>query len=240
MGSLGLDAGCGIGLDACCLAEAIGSLGRVVCLDVSPDNISVVRKLALKGKHWGQIELVKGNVLRLPFKDRSFDWSWCCDTMWPLMVADNPVEAVSELARVVRVGGVVAVLYWSSQCLLSGYPVLEARLNSAFTATVPYLNRVPPSLHFLRAAGWFRAAGLEQVVARSYIADWQAPLSDDTREAIAYCFEMFWGGLDTCVSRDDWAMYRRLCSPASKEFVPLSPDYYGFLTYTLFCGHVMQ
>ena len=77
-------------------------------------------------------------------------------------------------------------------------------------------------------------AGLEQPVARSFLAEVRAPLSPEMRESVAYCFEMFWGNLQSHVSAKDWDECRRLCDPESDGFVLNSPDYYGFLTYTLF------
>ena len=110
-------------------------------------------------------------------------------------------------------------------------------MHSAFAASTPYLN-VPPDKAFLRALDWLREAGLEKVSAHSYVSEMQSPLSPELREGLAYCFSMFWGGLESRVSRDDWDAYRRLCSPESEEFVADKPDYYGFLTYTLFSGQV--
>ena len=38
-----------------------------------------------------------------------------------------------------------------------------------------------PAAHFLRGLGWFRAAGLTSPVARTFVADDHAPLSDEQR-----------------------------------------------------------
>ncbi|MHC4199740.1 MAG: methyltransferase type 11, partial [Planctomycetota bacterium] len=158
------------------------------------------------------------------------------DTLWPVHVVADPVAAVRELARVVNPGGAVALVYWSSQSFLPGHPGLEARLNAAFAATTRYLANVPPHHQYLRALGWLSEAGLEQAIARSFVAEVRAPLNPETRESVAYCFEMFWENLENHLSREDWEAYRRLCSPDSDDCILNSPDYYGFLTYTLFCG----
>lgn len=237
-GSVGLDAGCGIGRHTLWLAEAVGSEGKIIGLDISSDNLTVAQELAVQSPFSGRVDFTKGDLLHLPFGDDSFNWAWCVDTLWPVSVSDNLVAGVRELARVVRPGGIVATMYWSSQNLLAGYPTLEARLNSAFTARTPYLGSVPPDLHFLRALGWLKTTGLERPIARSYVADVQAPLDPELREAIAFCFSMFWENLESHVSSDDWDAYQRLCDPESEDFILNSPDYYGFLTYTLFYGRV--
>ncbi|MFW6126279.1 MAG: class I SAM-dependent methyltransferase [Chloroflexota bacterium] len=237
-GSVGLDAGCGTGQHSWWLAEEIGSGGRVVGLDRSAENMAVAGMLAPARPNGGQVDFVNADLHHLPFKDGSFDWAWCCDTLWPVVAADSPVEVVRRLTGAVKPGGTLALAYWSDQCLLSGYPALEARLNNAFVATTPYLAGVAPGLHFLRAMGWLQVVGLQKVTATSYVAEWRAPFSTDMSEAVAYCFEMFWGGVQPHVSKDDWEMYLRLCTPSSDDFILLCPDYYGFLTYTVFSGRV--
>jgi len=237
-GSAGLDAGCGIGQHALWLAERVGPQGRVTGLDISPENLAVARELACKSPLCHRVDFTEGNLLHMAFEDDSFDWAWCADTLWPVIVADDPVSGVRELARVVRPGGIVAVLYWSSQNLLPGYPILEARLTSASVATTPYLARVPPHLHFLRALGWLRAAGLQQPVARTCVAEVQPPFEPELREAMAFWFSMFWGNLEPHVSQEDWDKFQRLCDTGSDDFILNTHDYYGFLTYTVFKGQV--
>ena len=237
-GSIGLDAGCGAGRHTIWLAEAAGRNGAVIGLDISPENLAAASYLAAAGPSSGQVRFVQGDLFRLPFQRHAFDWVWCADTLWPVLVAEEPTVALREMARVVRPGGTVAVLYWSGQCLLSGFPDLEARLNAAYTAMVPYLGGVPPQLQFLRALGWLKAAGLKRPLARTFVAEFQAPLSPELLEGIAFCQSMLWENLEGRVSGEDWEAYCRLCHPNSNEFILDSPDYYGFVTYTLFRAEV--
>ena len=44
LGSRGLDAGCGIGLQAMLLAKAVGSAGHVTGLDLSPEFLILAKK----------------------------------------------------------------------------------------------------------------------------------------------------------------------------------------------------
>ncbi len=232
-GSHGLDGGCGVGQHTVWLAEAAGETGWVTGVDLSAENLSVARQLAGQSPQANRIELMHGNLLRLPFADDSFDWAWSSDVLWPVPGFD-PVAALAELIRVVRPGGHVAVGFWSSQRLLPGHPTLEARLDAAHAQSNPYLGNTQPELHHLRARGWFRSLGLASCRARSYLAEASAPLAPGLRDAVTYCFSMFWGNLEASLAREDWSTYQRLCTPGSADFILDSPDYYCLLTYTMF------
>jgi demethylmenaquinone methyltransferase/2-methoxy-6-polyprenyl-1,4-benzoquinol methylase len=233
-GSRGLDAGCGVGRQALWLAEAVGPGGCVTGVDISPANLAAARELAAETDLGDRVEFREGDLLRLPFGEDAFDWAWCEDTLWPGFL--DPQAGIQELCRVVRPGGKIALLYWSSQTLLPGYPGLEARLNAAFAGTTTYLAKVAPHMQFLRALGWLEAAGVEERTARTFVAQAQAPLEPKMRASIDFIFDMFWGGLEAAVTEEDWALYQRLCSSDSPEYILHNTDYYCFATYSLFHG----
>ena len=236
-GSVGLDAGCGIGTHTIQLGEAVGPGGKVTGLDISPGFLDLARKTAHQNGMLGKLNFQQGDMLDLPFEDNTFDWVWCKDSLWPGLGKD-PVAGLKEFARVVRPGGIIAVLYWSSQMLLPGYPELEARLMVAFTETTPYLKDVPPDRHFLRALGWMQSVGLQDIGVRSFAADAYAPLAPEIRDAIDTCFQMFFGNLEPHVSQEDWALFQRLCNSESGDYLLNRPDYYCFLNYSMFYGRV--
>jgi demethylmenaquinone methyltransferase/2-methoxy-6-polyprenyl-1,4-benzoquinol methylase len=95
-------------------------------------------------------------------------------------------------------------------------------------------------MHFLRALGWFRDAGLEKSGAYTFVADVQAPLSGDIRNALTMAFQMLWEEAQSEAAPEDWAEFQRLCQPESPDFLPDQPDYYAFLTYSLFHGKVAE
>jgi ubiquinone/menaquinone biosynthesis C-methylase UbiE len=240
-GSRGLDAGCGIGHNAVLLARAVGSKGSVTGLDVSSEFITRGERLAAESGLADRMVFRKGDIRHLPFEDDAFDWAWCADTLWVGSPGsghsiEDPGTPLSELVRVVRPGGLVALVFWSSQKLLPGHPLLEARLNATSTANEPFRPGMDPSLHFLRAPGWMRGAGLHDPSARTFVAEARAPLSPEIRSALAVTIPMFWESAEPEVSKEDWAEYRRLCEPGSPDFILDLPDYYAFLTYTMFTG----
>lgn len=236
LASHGLDAGCGIGLQALLLAEAVGPAGHVTGLDLSPSFLAHAQRIAEKAGLSERISSRAGDVRQLPFDDDAFDWAWSanCVGYHPA----DPVPLLRELVRVVKPGGSVAILAWSSQQLLPGYPLLEARLNATSSGIAPFVQGKRPELHFLRALSWYREVGLEEPTALTFVGDANAPLSHDVREALVALLEMRWPGAESELSADDWAEYQRLCLPESPDFILDLPDYYAFFTYSMFRGRV--
>ena len=113
-------------------------------------------------------------------------------------MSGEPLPVLKELARVVKPGGSVIILAWSSQQLLPGYPVLEAHLNATSSGIAPFAEGTAPELHFSRMTGWFRRAGMEDVTARTFSGDVCAPLSGEIRSALTALIEIRSGG---CAAR---------------------------------------
>jgi len=236
-GGNGLDAGCGIGLQALILAETVGPAGHITGIDISPDLLRRAEAIAQETGMSRRISFQQGDVTRLPFADDTFDWAWssCCVGY---SSAIEPRAALEELARVVRPGGKVAVFVWSSERLLPGYPLLEARLQATEAGIAPFTRHMPPERHCLRALGWFRAAGLQEVAARTFAGGTHAPLSIDLRNALEALFEMRWPGSELKLPEEERAEFQRLCLPESPDFILNHPDYYAFFTCSMFCGTV--
>ena len=237
-GSRGLDAGCGIGSHTLLLAEAVGPAGHVTGLDLSPELLVHAREIARNSILSEHVSFREGDVSKLPFENDTFDWVWSVDCVG--FIARESLLLVKELARVVEPGGSVAILVWSSQQLLPGYPLLEARLNATSSGIAPFTKGMRPELHFLRALGWFREAGLEEPTAQTFVGDIHAPLNDDVRSALISLFQMRWEEIQSEMTQEDWAEYQRLCQPRSSDFILNLPDYYAFFTYSLFHGKVVK
>ncbi|MDL1974814.1 MAG: class I SAM-dependent methyltransferase [Deltaproteobacteria bacterium] len=237
-GSSGLDAGCGIGSHTLLLAKAVGSAGHVTGLDLSFELLIHAKKRARKSSLSAQVSFQKGDVSKLPFEDDTFDWVWSADCVGyaPL----EPLLLVKELARVVRPGGKIAILGWSSQQLLPGYPQLEARLNATSAGIAPFVKGKMLELHFLRALGWFNEAGLQELNAYTFAGEVHAPLTNDIRSALISLFDMRWGKPQPELSEEDREEYQRICQPESPDFIVNLSDYYAFFTYSLFSGKVVK
>lgn len=238
-GSHGLDVGCGIGLQALLLAQAVGPAGRVTGVDIDPALVTHAREHAGPAIGPGRVTFAAGDMHDLPFARGSFDWAWSADCVgYP---AGELRPLLAELSRVVRPGGSVAILGWTSQQVLPGYPELEARLNASCSAYRPFLGGVEPDQHFVRALRGFGEAGLLQVEARTFVGEARAPLTDRERDGLTSLIAMLWAEPTPSSSAegiDAWRESRRLCQPGSPEFILDVPGYYAFFTVSLFRGFV--
>jgi demethylmenaquinone methyltransferase/2-methoxy-6-polyprenyl-1,4-benzoquinol methylase len=219
------------------LAEAVGESGHVTGIDRSPEFLDCARSIVETAGTSEQVSFHEGDMNNLPFNDATFDWVWSANCVG--YAPGEPLPLLKELARVVKPGGSVIILAWSSQQLLPGYSVLEAHLNATSSGIAPFVEGMAPELHFSRMAGWFRRAGMEEVTARTFAGDVSAPLSDEIRSALAALIEMRWVDVGTELSEGDWAEFQRLCLAESPDFILDLPDYYAFFTYSMFRGRVV-
>lgn len=236
-GSRGLDIGCGIGDLMLLLAEATGPDGHVVGVDISWPALHCARRRAGNSAHAQRIEFANSGMGALPFARGVFDWAWSVDCVGYPAGEIRPV--LEEICRVVCPGGVIALLGWTSQTLLPGYELLEARLNAACASYAPFLEGYPPRAHFLRALHWFHRAGLVEAGCRAFVGRVQAPLGPEIRDGMALLFDMLWGdAIGQASTAADIEEYRRLCSPDSPHFIGDIPEYCAQFTYTMFTARI--
>lgn len=235
-GSKGLDAGCGIGFYTRILAESVGMDGNVIGLDLSKDFITYANKNQAQN-----IQFEVGDINSLRFKDKIFDWIWSADTVWPGpkelgCPTEDPITIIKEFYRVLKPGGMLIILFWSTQKFLPGYPLLEARLNTTSGATAPFINGMSPINHIMNAKHWLKKLGFRDISAKTFLADINAPLDKNTRNALSIFFQMLWGESEGQLSTEKWNEFKRLCDTNSDDNILNNHYYYGFYTYTLFKG----
>ena len=221
-GSRGLDAGCGIGLQIPLLAEATGPAGHITGLDLSPEFLVHAKSIVARAGLSEQVSFEHRDVNQLPFDDDTLDWVWSANCVG--YAPFEPVPSLKELARVAKPHGSVIILFWSSQQLLPGYPLLEARLNATSSGIAPFVKGKRPDLHCLRALGWFHHIGLQALPAQTFAGTVHAPLSEDIRNALVSLIQMRWVEVQSELSEEDWVEYKRLCQPESPDFILNLPD----------------
>src|SRR5262249_8528297 len=127
-GSRGLDVGCGVGVYALWLAEAIGLRGRVTGIEPTAERVQAAHDLVGRRLDTGRLEFHVGDGTALSMDDASVDWVWCGDVLHHIQ---DTGAALSEFRRVVRPGGRVVIK--ESQVLsamfLPGTPELERRIQ---------------------------------------------------------------------------------------------------------------
>ena len=104
-----LDVACGTGIVARQAAQRVGSLGSVTGLDLDPDKINVARAAA--EREGLTIEWHTGRAEQLSFPDHHFDFVFC---QFGLMFFSDRHAAVSEMHRVLKMGGRLALSVWQS------------------------------------------------------------------------------------------------------------------------------
>ena len=234
----GLDLGCGIGLPA---MEAFGKGVEVVGLDRETEFIEIARRIARTLSSSTGLppppEFVQGDVTCLEFENNLFDWALSLDCI--NYAKDLVGEPLAEMKRVVKPGGRIILAAWSSQALLPGYPVLEARLNATPRGIAPFESGMSPQRHFMFTTGALKDLGLKNIRCKTFLQDLSHPLNPRILRAVADLFCMRWGKSLPGLSAGDQALYKALTDPESDRFILASPAYYGFFTYTMFTGVVL-
>ena len=103
-GSRVLDLGCGLGGPARFVAATTGA--HVTGIDLTPEFVEAGRALTEWTGLAGQIELVEGSILELPFEDVSMDAAYMIHV--GMNIADKAGIA-REAARVLKPGGIFAI-----------------------------------------------------------------------------------------------------------------------------------
>jgi ubiquinone/menaquinone biosynthesis C-methylase UbiE len=237
-GSRGLDVGCGIGLQTLLLAQAAGPDGHVTGMDISALLLTIAQALTRPAGLVVRVSYQLGSWNQIPFGSCTFDWVWSMDGAG--YAPSEPLATIHELARVIKPGGRLILGNWSSQCLLPGYPALEARLNASPAGIAPFMNDARPDMHFMHTLSWMQQAGLVNARAETFVQTVYAPLTPDQREALTELFAMRWGTAESDVSPEDWQAYLQLCQAGSPEVILNSPGYYAFFTYSMFYGTVPE
>ena len=156
-----LDVGCGEGMITVGLAEAVG---EVVGVDRSDEEFADARQYAAE-HHIENVEFRVGNVDALDFPVDHFD-ACLCHSM--LEMLDRPLDALTEIKRTLKPGGVLGVacveyggliLAGPNEDLLRRFYTVREQVWQLENAADPYRGR--------RLRALLERAGFEHVVATS-------------------------------------------------------------------------
>ena len=239
-GSRGLDVGCGVGLYALWLAEAIGAEGHVVGIEPTAERAAAARELVGGHIDAGRLEFRAGDGTALDMDARSVDWLWCGDVLHHIVETER---ALTEFRRVVRPGGRIVIK--ESQVLaamfLPGHPELERRIQLAEIERTreegggrSFQERRQTTLASLRAVG------LDRVDVRTYLIERRAPLARAARDYIQKTvFDRNWGvRLRPLLTPADWTLRSELCNVGGPRHILRSAEYYCLYPITVFSAQV--
>ena len=155
-----LDVGCGPASITADLAEHVAP-GRVVALDAAAGALDAARATLSERGLSEQVELARGDVMALPFEDGSFDIVHAHQVLQHLT---DPVDALAEMRRLTRPGGIVAVrdAVYSAMTWFPEPAGLE-QWRSVYMATARANGGEPDAGS--RLLSWARAAGFTDVTA---------------------------------------------------------------------------
>jgi SAM-dependent methyltransferase len=101
-----LEVGCGSGAVTRLLAKQLNSNNSIIGTDINPYLLSEAQTLATSERLSDAISFEEANAEALPYADAHFDVSFCCT----VLEEGDANRMLSELARVTRPGGRIAVL----------------------------------------------------------------------------------------------------------------------------------
>lgn len=164
-----LDLASGAGEPAMTASVLVGPQGQVTATDVSAPMVAALRERV--DRHGLEnVRCQPADMEALPFADGSFDAVTC---RYGLMYASDPARALSEAARVVRVGGRIAFMVWGTEANNSlvfhglraaneflGKPIAEADFQLPCRYAEPGL-----------VAGLMMAAGIHEAREQEIVAE---------------------------------------------------------------------
>lgn len=160
-----LDLGSGGGFDCFLAAKAVGTLGKVVGVDMTHEMLALSRKNASKGAY-AHVEFRLGEIEHLPVADASVDViiSNCVINLSP----DKP-QVFREAFRVLKSGGRLAV----SDMVASGKLPEELQGDLAsYSACVGGASPVEELAAMIEAAGFTEIRIDPKEESRSFVKDW--------------------------------------------------------------------
>ena len=150
-----LDLGCAAGTTCRIMAELIGQGGHVVGVDGSNDRLEEAR-----GYHGCDsiIEYRQGDASCMPCEDAEYDLAW---SRFLFEYLDDPQQALNEMVRVTKPGGVVCVSDLDGNCIWN--EPCEAKLQSGLNEALETLAGSFDPRIGRRLFGMFHGAGLDNI-----------------------------------------------------------------------------
>ena len=127
-----LDVGCGPGFWALPAAKIVGRDARVLACDISPKMLAAAKQRAA-AEGITNIVFRKAKTYGVPFKPERVDF---CLMNYVLHEVDDPKRLLTEVVKVLRPGGFLAVYEWAKKKAEIGPPlsdrIAQSKMESLF------------------------------------------------------------------------------------------------------------
>lgn len=213
-----LDLACGDGFYTRGIAELLGPEGSVTGVDINLAFLKEAEEEARHKRRGGQIDFIASDFDSLPFPDDTFDFVWCAQSFFSL---PEPVRALKQMHRVLRSGGLVAILENDSLHQISlPWPVhLELPLRAAELRNFMDENKNASKFYVgRRLPRVIAAGGFEPLSITTQAIDRQAPLGKSERAFLQ-------SYLDGVAKRATPYLEKSLCDELEQLIDPLSPNH---------------
>ncbi|GAX26208.1 hypothetical protein FisN_16Lh025 [Fistulifera solaris] len=143
-----IDLGSGTGASAIRIASSTtNQKGKVVCLNVCPQQNRIAQHNVTKSNLHNQIQIVEGDFEQVPFPDHAFDLAFSQDAF---IHAQSKIQAFREAFRLVRQGG--AFVFCD---VMAGPTTTDDQVEQfAQDNAIPDLLRPEQAMQAMRQAGW--------------------------------------------------------------------------------------
>lgn len=133
-GAKALDVCCGTADWTIALAQAVGENGQVTGLDFSKNMLKIGQE-KIENMNLGQVKLIHGNAMELPFDDNTFDY---VTIGFGLRNVPDYLQVLKEMRRVLKPGG-IAVCLETSQPTVIGFKQI---FNIYFRFIMPIFGKL--------------------------------------------------------------------------------------------------
>ena len=131
-----LDIGCGTGFLTYDMAPSVTESGQIIAIDPKPSMVKATKERCAE---YAQVTVREGDITSIPAKKNQFDLVTCTQV---LLYVEDIDKALSEIYRVLKPGGRVAILEtdWQGVVINSNFPELTRTIIDAWDTTVASPN----------------------------------------------------------------------------------------------------
>lgn len=242
-GSNVIDLPCGIGLHMLWMLKENPNI-HVTGLDINEDHIHFAYNLLKQHNFLHSGKLITKDLNQWNLSESIYDFVWCCDGLYAGSeengcISREPYSLLNNMKRACKNKGTIAVLYWSGQKLLPGYPILEATLNATESSNLPFRKNSDPNLHYMRTSEWMKEIGLKNIKTRTFVADLSGPLDEQAKKDLNILLNMLWKS-QAEVSHELWKTFETISNPKSPDYLFNLESYSGYVNYTMFTGEIAK